>query len=409
MRSSSPSWSACCWDTSSGGRRADGRRRPAVSDFHARVRDRPNRHGGLVDRVPAHAAGVARGRERTGPAQQRCALGRAQIPSHHLCIRRPDRHGPRAPALAVAGHTRRPSAGGAEWVGIALVLVSATPFGTNAIFAKLAYRAGLTTTQTLAFRFVLAALGMWVLAVVLRQNPLRFDRRALLALFALGGVVYTGQALTYFTALQTLPASLCVLIVYVYPSLVVIAGRLFLRRFVTRRHVVALAASFGGLVLLVGGAELHAAWGLVFAIAAPVIYTAYILLSERVMTGVPAVGASAVIMSGAGIAFAAIARIQGELKMPASSSGWLVVAGLAAIPTMLAISTFLAGLPRVGAARASLVSTWEPVVTVILAVALFADRFSAVQALGGLLILTAVMLQAGRAARTAPRAADAHP
>ena len=289
------------------------------------------------------------------------------------------------------------------------MLVSATAFGTNAIFAKLAYRAGLTTTQTLAFRFVLAALGMWVLAVFLRQNPLRFDRRALLALFALGGVVYTGQALTYFTALQTLPASLCVLIVYVYPSLVVIAGRLFLRRFVTRRHVVALAASFGGLVLLVGGAELHAAWGLAFAIAAPLIYTAYILLSERVMTGVPAVGASAVIMSGAGIAFAAIAKIQGQLAVPATSDGWLVVAGLAAIPTMLAISTFLAGLPRVGAARASLISTWEPVVTVILAVALFADRFTAVQALGGLLILTAVMLQAGRAARTAPRAAGAPP
>jgi drug/metabolite transporter (DMT)-like permease len=289
------------------------------------------------------------------------------------------------------------------------VLVSATAFGTNAIFAKLAYRAGLGTTQLLAFRFLLAAAGMWGLALLLRQNPLRFDRHSLLALLGLGAIVYTAQSLTYFTALQTLPASLCVLIVYIYPSLVVVAGRLFLRRPVSPWHAVALVGSFAGLVLLVGGAEIRIGWGLVFAIAAPAIYTAYILLSENVMGRVPAVGASAVIMSGAGIAFAVIALFQGELRTPSSGDGWLVVLALAVIPTMIAISTFLAGLPRVGAARASLLSTWEPVVTVILAVIIFGDRFSIVQALGGVLILGAVVMQAGRAGRTAPGAAGALP
>ncbi len=289
------------------------------------------------------------------------------------------------------------------------MLASATAFGTNGIFAKFAYRSGLTTAQLLAFRFVVAAIGMWTLAMLLRQSPLRFERRSLISLFGLGAIVYTGQSLAYFTALQTLPASLCVLIVYVYPSLVVIAGWLLLRRSVSRLHVLALAGSFAGLVLLVGGAELHIAWGLVFAFAAPVIYTAYILLSENVMGRVQAIGAGAVIMSGAGIAFSTIALVQGQLKPPASTQSWLVVLGLALIPTMIAISTFLAGLPRVGAARASLLSTWEPVVTVILAVILLGDRFSAVQAVGGLLILAAVVMQAGRGGRTTPDAAGVLP
>ena len=292
---------------------------------------------------------------------------------------------------------------------MALVLVSATAFGTNAIFAKLAYRTGLGTTQTLAFRFVLAALGMWVLALTVRQNPLRFERKNLLALFGLGAVVYTAQSLTYFTALKTLPASLCVLIVYVYPSLVVIAGWLFLHRSVSRLHTVALVGSFAGLVLLVGGAELRVAWGLLFAIAAPVIYTGYIFLSENVMARVQAIGASAVIMSGAGLAFSVIAFFQGQLEPPASGQGWLAVLALALVPTMIAISTFLAGLPLVGAARASLLSTWEPVVTVVLAVILFADTFSAVQAVGGLLILSAVVMQASRPGRPAPDAAGVLP
>jgi drug/metabolite transporter (DMT)-like permease len=292
---------------------------------------------------------------------------------------------------------------------VTLVLVSATAFGTNAIFAKLAYSAGLATTQTLAYRFAIAAVGMWGLALTIGQNPLRFERSRLIALFALGAIVYTAQSLAYFTALQTLSASLVVLTVYIYPSLVVIAGWLFLRRSVSRWDVVAVAVSFAGLILLVGGAKLQITWGLVFAIAAPTIYTAYILLSENVMSRVPAIGASAVIMSGAGIAFAAIAGSRGELELPSSSDGWLVVLALAVVPTMIAISTFLAGLPRVGAARASLLSTWEPVVTVVLAVILFGDRFSVVQAAGGVLILAAVVMQAGRGGQTGPGAAGALP
>ncbi|HKW69109.1 MAG TPA: DMT family transporter [Candidatus Dormibacteraeota bacterium] len=280
-----------------------------------------------------------------------------------------------------------------------MVLVSATAFGTNAIFAKLAYRAGLSTTQTLAFRFVLAALGMWGLALVLGQNPLRFPRRSLLALLGLGAIVYTAQSLSYFLALRTLPASLVVLIVYIYPSLVVAAGWLFMRRPVSLWHIVGLASSFIGLVLLVGGAKVQLSAGLVFAIAAPVFYTGYILLSENVMNHVPAVGASAVIMSGAGAAFCVIGALQGQLALPASAAGWAVVAGLALIPTMIAISLFLAGLPRVGAARASLLSTWEPVVTVLLAVSLLGDRFTLPQALGGLLVLVAVIVVQGSAAR----------
>jgi drug/metabolite transporter (DMT)-like permease len=273
-----------------------------------------------------------------------------------------------------------------------MVLISATGFGTNAVLAKLAYRAGLGTQQTLAFRFVLGAIGMWAIAVFLRQNPLRFERRRLLTLLALGGIFYTGQSLTYFLALRTLPASLCVLIAYIYPSLVVVAGWLFLGRKVSAVHAAALGASFLGVLLLVGGAQFQIAWALVLAIAAPTIYTGYILVGESVMDSVPAAGASAVIMSGAALSFCVIAGFTGELAFPGTADGWAVAFALALFPTMIAISLFLAGLPRIGAARASLLSAWEPVVTVILAVVLLGDRFSITQVVGGVLILGAVIV-----------------
>jgi drug/metabolite transporter (DMT)-like permease len=273
-----------------------------------------------------------------------------------------------------------------------MVLISATTFGTLSILAKLAYRAGLGTQQTLAFRFVLGAIGMWGLALIFRQNPLRFRRRELVTLVALGAVFYTAQSLTYFIALRTLPASFCVLIAYIYPSLVVVAGWLFLGRSVSIWHGVALGLSFLGVALLVGGAQFQLAWALVFAIASPAIYTGYILLGEKVMGSVPALGASAVIMSGAAIAFCVIAALTGELALPETTSGWGVGFAIALIPTMVAISLFLAGLPRIGAARSSLLSTLEPVVTVLLAAALLGDRLSLPQLAGGALVIGAVIV-----------------
>ncbi len=276
-----------------------------------------------------------------------------------------------------------------------MVLASATGFGSLAILAKVGYREGLGSEQALAFRFLLAAVGMVALAFVLRQNPLRIERKRLMILLAMGVFGYSAQSLTYFIALQTLPASLVVLIAYIYPSLVVAAGWLFLHRAVSAKHLVALAASFVGLVLLVGGAHFQLAWALVLAVASPVIYTGYILVGERVMGSVPALAASAVIITGAAVAFCFLAAITDQLALPPTAGGWAVAVGLAVFPTMFAISLFLAGLPRVGAARAALLSTWEPVVTVGLAVALLGDRLSLVQVLGGVLVLLAVVVVQG--------------
>jgi drug/metabolite transporter (DMT)-like permease len=273
-----------------------------------------------------------------------------------------------------------------------MVLGSATAFGTLAIFAKLGYASGLGTQQTLAFRFLLAAICMLALAGALGQNPLRLRRNQLVTLFGLGAVVYTGQSLTYFVALRSLPASLVVLIAYIYPSLVVVAAWLFLRRAVSAWHGIALAMSFAGVAMLVGGAQFHLSWALVFAVASPMIYTGYILVGERVMTSVPAIAASAVIISGAAIAFCLLAALTHELALPRNAGGWAVGVGIALFPTMIAISLFLAGLPRIGAARAALLSTWEPVVTVLLAVVILGDRLSLVQVLGGVLVIIAVIV-----------------
>jgi drug/metabolite transporter (DMT)-like permease len=85
--------------------------------------------------------------------------------------------------------------------------------------------------------------------------------------------------------------------------------------------------------------------------------------------------------------------------------GW--VAGIALVSTVGAIVLFFAGLKRVGPTAASILSTLEPVVTVVLAALAFGESLGPAQLLGGALVLAAaVVLRAP--ARTAAPAEQTH-
>jgi len=282
------------------------------------------------------------------------------------------------------------------------VLVSALCFGTLAILAKLGYRAGLDAQQIVTFRFLVGAAGMLVAAGVARQNPFRLPRRTFLGIVLMGAVGYVTQSWTFILALQALPASLVELLAYTYPAIVVLAGRLLFGRRLPAVQLVALAGSFAGVVLLVGAVRLAGGPALFFALFNPVVYAAYLLTGERVMKDVPPVGAAALTITSTAVTLLLVTGAGGRLRLPVGAAQWSVLLALGVISTMVAITALLAALPRIGAARASLLSTVEPVWTVALAVALLGDRLSLPQVVGALLVLASVVFlqwSGSRAAR----------
>ena len=76
---------------------------------------------------------------------------------------------------------------------------------------------------------------------------------------------------------------------------------------------------------------------------------------------------------------------------------------------MVAISAFMTGLDAVGPATAAIVSTFEPVVTVALAMLWFGERLGPVQVAGGAVVLTAVLVLAATSQAPAALARPAVP
>ena len=270
--------------------------------------------------------------------------------------------------------------------GVVFLLVSTAAYGTMPILAKYAYRYGVQTGALLFWRFLVAAA---LFALLSRRKSLAVRQRVVL--WALGGV-FVGNALTYFVALETVPATTVSLVVYTYPVIVMLESALLGLENLTLRGLVAAALAFSGCALTAGAAVAHGP-GVYFALACAVIYATYIVLSSRFARDVPAETAALHLAQAAAVGLAFFAAARGGLALPPEPVAWLLVLGIALLCTVVAMYAFLAGLVRVGPGRAAVLSSLEVVVTLVLAFLFLGERLGPRQWAGAALILGAVLLQ----------------
>jgi drug/metabolite transporter (DMT)-like permease len=290
--------------------------------------------------------------------------------------------------------------------GAALVLVSATSFGGLPIFAKLAYAEGVNLNTLLTLRFLIAAAVILIMWAVRRRAEkgmgIAVGRAEILPLVAMGAIGYVGQSFAYFTAVSIISATATSLLLYTYPILVTVLAWFIFKERISSQKVAALVLACVGTLLVLritstlfdpgrasGLGDLNPV-GVVWALAAAIIYACYILAGARYTAGISPLFSSGVIISSAALTYAAWGTVTGELRLEITGLGILWVTGLALLGTVVAITTFFAGLPRVGPSRAAIISTLEPTVTVFLAGLLLSETITVEQLLGGALIMASV-------------------
>jgi drug/metabolite transporter (DMT)-like permease len=286
-----------------------------------------------------------------------------------------------------------------------MCLGSGAAFGAMAVFGKLAYGEGATVGTLLSVRFALAAALFWALLLVGgagRREVLALSRGDVAIGLALGACGYALQSGCYFAALERIDASLLSLLLYTFPAIVAAAAIALGRERLDRRRLTALALALGGLVLVVAGAGTGALdpLGAALAMAAALVYSAYILVSDGVVGRMRPQVLSALVCTGAAASLTVGSALIGQLRPEeVTVAGWGWLASLTVVSTVGAISLFFAGLRRVGPTTASILATVEPLVTVLLAFLVFGETLGSVQLAGGALVLCAVVVLNMRRAR----------
>ena len=291
-----------------------------------------------------------------------------------------------------------------ERLGITLAVLAALGFSFKAIFVKLAYAAAAVdavTLLTLRMTFALP-IALWASLWLCRAAPplSRNDWGLLLVLGVLG---YYGASILDFIGLQYISAALERLILFIYPTLTVLIGVLFMGKALEKRQVAALALSYAGIGLafahdLQVTDDMHAVLlGGAFIFGSALSYALY------------SAGAEVAIRRLGTLRFAALAIIVSTfatqlhfvLTQPFSALAqplevYAYAAAMALFSTVLPVFWQSAAVQRIGAARTVLIGTLGPMLTIFFAWLLLTEPVSIAQLLGAGLVLAGVLLVSRR-------------
>jgi DME family drug/metabolite transporter len=302
----------------------------------------------------------------------------------------------------------RAGSGGRDLAGAGLILTAAAFFATLGPLSEFADRGGVSSLTLVTWRAVLGATCVLLFVAARRAVGKPTNIVALSAIpsrdrwfVAAAAVANTILNLSVFIAFQRVGITLSLLVFYLYPAFVALVSVAWLGERLDRIRWGALLMSLVGSVLVVAGAgrigQLDGL-GIGLALLGALGQTFYVLSARHGFARVPGAQAAILTMAGAASLYLLLVLLfagAGTLLQPLAgfASIWpVVLAGVigAGVPTFL----YIVGIRRLGAPRAAILATFEPVVGVALAALLLAEQPGPLQLLGGLLIICAgIVLQ----------------
>ncbi len=280
-------------------------------------------------------------------------------------------------------------------LGIALVFAAAAGFSAKGVLVKIAYGFGVDPVTLLGLRMSFS-LPFFVFMLIW----FRGDGMGWMELLAAGGLGFLGYYVGSFLdllGLQYVSAGLERMILFLYPTIVVLLSALVYRKPIAKRQIFALLLSYGGIYLafmhdasfndknIILGGMLVLGNGLTFA--------CYLLGGDVIIFRIGAARFTAVAMISACLA----SMLQFSLLRPVSAlslplKAYAVALAMAVFSTVLPAIFLSAGIRRIGPERAALVSAAGPVITIILAYYLLGEPVSLLQIIGSILVLSGVLL-----------------
>jgi drug/metabolite transporter (DMT)-like permease len=284
-------------------------------------------------------------------------------------------------------------------VGSSYVLVAALGFSAKAVIIKLAY--GYSTQVdaiTLMALRMLIALPFFLSVSFWHRKTSHgqvFSLKDVLRVLILGGLGYYLASFLDFTGLQFISAGLERVILFLYPTFVVLLSAIFFRRPITLRELIALLLSYTGMIWVfqekihLGSSDVLK--GSVLVMASAISFALFLMGNGMMVKRIGSARFTAYSMTVA--CFATLIHYISvhdltllDLPVPVYSLAALMAIFSTVIPTFL----MNAGIRRIGSGTASIISSVGPIGTLILAYIFLDEQISAAQIIGTFLVLTGV-------------------
>lgn len=284
-------------------------------------------------------------------------------------------------------------------VGIAFALIAAIGFSTKAILVKLAYSEGVDAITLLALRMAFSVPFFLVAALFssTRQHHSPLTLQDKLAVVGLGLIGYYLASLLDFLGLQTISAGLERLILFLYPTMVVLISALIFKRATGRSVLTALLISYAGIAMVflhdmqVLQPSVLRGSALVFASA--LAYAIYLVGAAPLIAKIGTTRFTAYVMLVACVACLlqfAFTHPFADLQLPSGIYGLSI--SMAVISTVIPAFLLAEAMDRIGSTYTAMIGSVGPVSTIYLAYLFLGEQLSLIQAIGSVFVLAGVLV-----------------
>lgn len=297
--------------------------------------------------------------------------------------------------------TQTPATPSQALTGAIFVLVSAVAFSSKAVMIKLAYGYHVDTEMLLILRLAFAApIYLGIAVWIYRSGKIaHLTQKDVIAIVLLGTVGYLPMWAD-FAGLAYVSAGVERVILFLYPTMVVLISAVLFGSRIGRREVFALGTSYVGVAMAAGAEVLapqtaspHALFGAGLIFISAISYAGYLVVSGRL---IPRIGATAftaytmlIISLTSAVHFALTSHPVSLTGLPVQVYGISLL--MAIVATVLPSFLLSAGIHRVGSNRAALLGTIGPVSTIVLAWMFLGEGATAIQLLGTAFVVAGVL------------------
>lgn len=283
--------------------------------------------------------------------------------------------------------------------GIFLTVLSGLLYGSMGYFGTQIISAGFSVSNMLFWRFLIATIAIVLFMVFKRDNTfmatVQRDPKAIMFIFILGSVFYALSSLFYFLAAKWIGTGLAMVIFFSYPAIVALLMFAIDRKKAAMVTLLSIAVSLLGLGFI--ATKEHFTfdfYGTVFSVLSATSYAFYVFSSQKTVINFEVRSVTFIVCLGNMVTFFLASLLTNSFMLPTDLITWINIVAIGIFATVLPVLLLLKGLKSISASKASILSVFEPVATLIVGIFFLNEEIALLQFIGVILILSsAIMVQ----------------
>lgn len=283
--------------------------------------------------------------------------------------------------------------------GYIYVLLSAFFYATMGIIVKRAYALGMTPLMILTLISIAGAGVLWIVVFTLYRSELAHAKGCMKRIIIQSIFGNAVTSLGYFYALKHLDVSIAALLLFTHPAIVLVLAAYFYHERFGLYHYLSLGATLLGSILVIKIYPFEvsqiSAIGILFGVAASFGLAFVNFYGQKTLEQIHPVVLAAFTMTFVGLILCLmkppVYLFDGTLGYEVFAYALFLAVVCGVLPNIL----ILKGIKTIGASRASIISTFELPLTILLAFLFLGETMDALQVTGGILILVGIFLLEG--------------